>query len=273
MEEMELETNGQEHLDIERRSNGTQIFNEPYSPENIERIKTMIENFYNTGVKKFYSIHVDGETVVQRNCDARKFNTYLPFVGTHTKKVEVKLYSGYSPKCNTYIFYLHRGLSGAPQNAVNVKEQISQALAEQELKFELKQLQEELKKKNKKIEKLQSVIEGHSSWTPEAVNNTIMNGLTAVGKIGMMRNGGLQGVPQQENQPQSEVHVELEEEEPDNSKSGAIFQEMLKQYGDKTMKNALGWTGVLAAYPELQDVLREEVERIEKEKEESDGDE
>ncbi|MBD3637202.1 MAG: hypothetical protein HUJ25_07625 [Crocinitomicaceae bacterium] len=263
MEEMELDDN--RHLEIERKSNGSQLFTEPYSAENVARIKTMLENFNNTGVKKFYSVHVDGETVVQRTCDARKFNDYLPFLNKHTKKVEVKLYSGYSPKCNTYMFYLHQALSGVSENKIDVQEEIQKALTQQKLEFELEQLRAKLKEKNKKIEKLESVIEGHSKWTPENVNSAISQGIQALGQINLMRKGvGLQGAPAENHQPQSDVQVEIhnDEDSEDFSESREFFEEMLEEHGEETMKNAIGWMSVLAAYPHLQKRLKKEIDKL-----------
>ncbi|MBD3638160.1 MAG: hypothetical protein HUJ25_12480 [Crocinitomicaceae bacterium] len=266
MEEMETDNNG--HLEVERKSNGSQLFTEPYSAENIERIKSMLENFHNIGEKKYYSVHVDGETVVARTCDARKFNGYLPFLNKHTKKVEVKLYSGYSPKCNTYLFYLHNALSGVPQNNVDVQGEIKKALDKQKLEFELEQLKSKLKEKSKKIEKLEEVIEGHSKWTPENVNSAINQGIQALSQITLLRKGGsLQGAPAAHNQPQSEVHVEVQADEDDEeySETREFFEEMLEEHGEETMKNAIGWMSVLAAYPHLQKKLKKELDKINEE--------
>ena len=112
---------------IDKRGNGSQVFTEPYSPPAIGRLKHLVLTFYGQGERKYYSIIVDGETVVPKNCDGRKFNNYLRFVNKHTKTVEVRMYKGFSANCNKYLFVMTNGLSGSSKN-VDLKTEIDKAI-------------------------------------------------------------------------------------------------------------------------------------------------
>ena len=269
---MEERENIEERVAVETKANGSQIYNEPYSSEAIERLKSLVINFHNRGEKKYYSIHVDGETVVARNCDGRKFNDYLPFMSDYTKLVEVKLYAGYSPKCNRYMFYLHRGLSGVSQTEiknVDVQQKIKEALKQERLQNELNQLRAEVVKKERKIKKLKKVNDDHPTW-PMMLTDLANSGANIAGLLGFGKNRGLQGAPEQV-EADSEVEIEVEDSEESTSETHQIFQDLHAEYGEKGMKKLFGWLAVLAAHPELQKKLHKEFEKLAKEKEDKDG--
>lgn len=263
MEEMENRAIN-DPVGIETKANGSQVFNEPYSPEAIQRLQSLVNNFYQQGEKKYYSINVDGETVVAKNCDARKFNRYLPFVSEHTKKVEVKLYAGYSPKCNTYIFYIHRGLSGVPQQTnVDVQVEINKALEQDRLQNELDQLRREVEKKDKKLKKLKGIKDAIPEW-PDMLKGLIRTGVEAAGTLGFTRRPSLQGIPEQ-HAPETEVEVEMEGED-QSSEAREAFETLYEQLGEEQMVNLFNWMTAIGQSPKLQQKIQKEFEEMNQKK-------
>lgn len=236
--------------DIETRENGSQVYREPYSESAIDRLRKLVVKLYEQGERKYYSILVDGEIVVPRNADGRKFTRYLEFIDSDTKTIEVKMFYGYSPNCNRYIFIMNKGLKGVT-NEVDVQAQIRKALEEQKLQTELKKLREENAKKDKKIKKYKANQETGMDKFRDVVEQ--ITGV--VGAFGLKAPGALQGVPE----PETEVEIEAEEMEMDteHSEEELIYNQILQSVGKKGLKKALRVMAMLSAHPELEDKLTE----------------
>ncbi len=240
--------------DTERRSNGSQVHTEPYSETAINRLKHLVITFYNQGERKFYAIAVDGETVVPKNCDGRKFDRYLQFVNPQTKLVEVKMYQGTSPNCNKYQFVMNQPLSGIQNSKVDVDTEIKKALAEQEMKNELEWLRSEVEKKNKKIKKLKKIIE-NSGINMQAVTNFVKESKPLLGALGLGMGTGMAGIPQP---PETEVEIEPEEQDgEDFSEEQEIYHQLVDNVGKKGIKKALRVMTILSQHPELESSLEE----------------
>ena len=115
-------------LNQDKKENGVQVFTERYSESAINRLKDLVVKLYHLGERKFYAILVDGEFVVKKNCDGRKFDRYLNFVNKETREVEVRMHQGKSFNHNKYIFVLRKGLTGI-ENSETVQNRIDKALA------------------------------------------------------------------------------------------------------------------------------------------------
>ncbi len=68
----ELQDNPQ--FDRETRENGSQVFTQPYNEGALNSLKHLVLAFYDQGKRKYYSILVDGEMVVSKTSDGRKFD-------------------------------------------------------------------------------------------------------------------------------------------------------------------------------------------------------
>jgi len=153
-----------EPLDFESRnvprSNGSRVSTEPYSTEGLERIKRLLENFEQSGEPKNYSILVDGETVVPKTSNADLFDTHSAFFNDLTKEVQVRLYHGNSPNCNTYKFIVssQQSISGVQRD-----DRLDQALASQAKDMKILLLKDKVKRLKKKNIKLKSALEENSS--------------------------------------------------------------------------------------------------------------
>lgn len=262
------ELNEIQERDVEKRSNGSQVFTEPYSEASIGRLKNLVLAFFRQGERKFYSIHIDGETVVPKNSDGRKFNRYLQFLNKYTHSVEVRMYQGYSPNCNKYLFIVNKGLSGH-SDPEDVQDKINKALEEQRLQNELAQLRKELEKKTKKLKKLKRQAEESESGI-DKLNELVRGGAkiagTIAGAINAKNGGGLSGAEHQTAQPDAEVEVEIEEgvqpqtnPKKKKSKSERIFKDLVDTYGEEGLENAMGWMTVLSENPELQQMIKEQL--------------
>ncbi len=238
-----------EDFSRERRANGTEMFNEPYSQKAVNRLKKMLLTFYRHGETKYYSIHVDGETVLERNSDGRKFDRYLSFVDEETKTVEVRIYKSKSFNCNRYLFIVGKGLSGMGETKeVNMKEEIEKALKAQEKENELTYLRAELEKKERKLKKLKKIVSANEGgFSMGEVKNFMMEGK---GLIDAFR--GSPTASQLGATPESEVTIEAEESE---SEEQEIFNQIFANVGKKGIKKALNIMSILSQHPELEEVL------------------
>lgn len=252
--------------DITVRGNGTQVFTEPYSRAAIARLKNLILAFFNQGEDKWYSISVDGETVVQRTRDSRKFDDYERFVCEYTRHVEVKMFQGNSPNCNKYVFTIPtKSLNGIGSlSGADIQSQIDRAVEEHRVKMELEQTKTKLKeaeesilKKDKKLKKLKGEIPTGAD-TAEKWVNTISG---VIASISAARNPGLSGAPAQ---PNAEVSVEAdseEEEENDDTESLKIYKMLHEKFGEEQIIKAYNWLAVLAANPDIGEKIKEELDK------------
>ncbi len=240
-----------EEFSRERRANGTEMFNEPYSQKAVNRLKKMLLTFYQHGEIKYYSIHVDGETVVERNSDAQKFDRHLAFVDEETKTIEVRIYKSKSFNCNRYLFIVGKALSGVRETKeVNMKEEIEKALKAQEKENELTYLRAELEKKERKLKKLKKIVSANEGgFSMGEVKNFMMEGKGLIDAFrGSPTPSQLGATPS----PESEVTIEAEESE---SEEQEIFNQIFANVGKKGIKKALNIMSILSQHPELEEVL------------------
>lgn len=230
---------------IKKRKNGGQIFTEIYNPNRIERLKSIIKDFYQQGQKKRYCILVDGEMVVSINTDARNFDSYKRYLEGHTQSIEVRMFFGESPNCNRHIFHTsQKTLSGMPEK--DVEQKISEALEKQRIQTELESLRKELKRKDKIIEEYEE-MEEELSKKQLNINELLDKGLQFYAKVNASKNGTPPATPVQ-GIPQAEVEVHSEPE----TESEKHFQKLQEQFSEKELIKGLKTWKVFAKHPELR---------------------
>lgn len=238
----------------DKRRNGTSVFNEPYSAEGIERLKSMIKTYQSQERDKYYSILVDNETVVDRNNNFRNFDDYMPFVNDYTRTIEVRMYLGSSPNCNRHIFHKSEtSLKGATdfQKTVNIDAEITKALADQQRKFQLELIQKKLRKKDKQIRKLKQKL-GESSTGLEGIQDLASKAIEIAGMF-KGKQAQLSGPETQDAEVEIEAEQISEEEE--------IYNDLLNEVGTDGIKKALRVMELLSKHPELEDVLNNELKK------------
>lgn len=253
--------------EVEVRGNGTQVFTEPYSKEGIARLKNLVMAFYDQGENKYFSIAIDGETVVHRTCDGRKFDLHEKFISQHSQHIEVKMYQGLGPNCNKYQFTISRGLSGTGQ-IMDQQRQIEKAKEEERMKIELDSTKKELKeakelleKKSKKLKKLKGEMPTGAE-TIEKLAGTLSG---VISTIASARNPALAGTPQ----PQAEVKIEREseaeieenEQEEDEPKSLQTYNSIVEKYGEDQVNKAFSWLIAISENPDLMEKFKDELNK------------
>jgi hypothetical protein len=230
---------------IHQRKNGGKVFTERYNPQRIERLKSIVKDFYQQGQKKRYCILVDGEMVVSINADARNFDGYKRYLEGHTESIEVRMFFGDSPNCNRHIFQTNQGpLAGVPDQTVEQK--ISEALEKQRILNELDSLKKELKRKDEIIEEYQE-MEEEMGKKQLNINELLDKGFQLYTKFNANKNGSpaptqVQGLPQSE----VEVHSEPETE------SERQFQKMQEKHSEEELLKGLKAWRLFAKHPELK---------------------
>jgi hypothetical protein len=257
--------------DVSVRANGSQVFTEPYSEGGIDRLKNMVLTFYQQGDRKFYSISVDGEVVVQKTSDGRKFDRYLQFLDKNTNTVEVRMYQGASPNCNKYQFIVSKGLTGPSSVAKgDIDTQIQRALENQRRQFDFEKLQKDLAKEKKKRRKLQKINESADTGLAQ-ITKILENGTQLFGALGFgKKQPGFSGVIQ----PQAEVEIEMESpstattEEPQKKETVfalKVLEHLRKTFGEEAVNNALGWLSAIVNHPQIQETIKAELDKLNKE--------
>lgn len=250
--------------EIAIRSNGSQVFTEAYSGQAVKRLKDLVKAFYNQGERKYYCILVDGEIVVPKNADVRKFSRYLQFINKNTHQVEVRMYQGTSPNCNKYLFIFNKAaaLSGN-SSELSVQEQIEKALEKQRIENELVSLKEQLEQTIEERDELIKENEERGTGL-EQLTKLLKEVAPLAGAFGLTPKTGLAGTTQ-EAKPDAEVDIEIESEKkestPENKENNQILNDLKRAYGEDGTKNALGWVATINDNQELQNVIREELNR------------
>ena len=230
-----------------KKSSG-KVYREVYDPERIERLKNIISDFEKQGSKKYYSILVDGETVVAKNHNAYNFDGYKKYLLSNTHNIEVRMYFGTSPSSNRHIFQTGQAsLQGIRQE--DVEEQIQKALAKQKAENELLNLQNELKKKNKKLLKMKELeIEIEELKKKQDIKALLKEGMTLVQSFKGDKPPALQGTPENNAEVQVEVEQEFEE-----TKADKFYNQLLDKYDEKKVIEAIKTWHVFTKYPELKE--------------------
>lgn len=128
---------------------------EHLDPVRIQWLKTVIEGHFNQGKRKRYSILVDGEMVVPVTSNPEHFEDYERYVTSSTRTVEVRMYFGKSPKFNSHQF--KAGFAGLNGTQGEFKQQMETALKQKDQEHQISRLEDKIKRKDKKIEKLEEL--------------------------------------------------------------------------------------------------------------------
>lgn len=235
----------------DHRNRTRRVFTEVYTPERIERLKSIIRDFQQQGNGRRYCILVDGEMVVPVNTDENNFDNYQRYINAHTETVEVRMFFGKSPNCNRHVFHTKpTSLNGTPEK--DIEQRIKEALQKQKMETQMSLLKRELKRKNKKLRQYK-VLQAELDEKKIDIKELISKGIELYGQFnanqkGVVAPGAVEGTPPAE----VEVHIEPE------SKADKHYQQMKGQYSEKELEKALKTWEIFAAYPQL----REEFNRV-----------
>ena len=140
-----------------------------YSEEQMELLKTILNNAAKKDKAKSYEILVGGLKAVEKTKDIDEFDSYLNFINEDSKQVEVRFfYTHESPKFKKHILLIgntpppvetkNEGLSG-----IEIQHKISEGIRAEREKWERdaaqKELQKELNEKNELIKENDKYIE------------------------------------------------------------------------------------------------------------------
>jgi acylphosphatase len=230
-----------------KKSSG-KIYREVFDPERIGRLKSIVSDIEKQGSQKFYSILVDGETVVAKNYNANNFDNYKKYLLSNTQNIEVRMYFGTSPSSNRHIFQTAQtSLGGLRQE--DVDEQIKKALAKQKAESELLNLQNQLKKKNKKLLKMKELeVEIEELKKKQDIKSLLKEGMHLVQNFKTGTPPPLQGTP--ENNTEVEVEIAAENEE---TQADKFYHQLLEKYKEKEVIEAIKTWRVFTQYPELKE--------------------
>lgn len=233
----------QEHqeIDIKRRATGS-TFTEGFDPVRIERLKTIIQDYEDQGKEKWYSIIVDGEMVVPNNATASNFDKYKRYIIGNSNTVEVRMYFGKSPNFNRHVFKTnYSALAGTPSK--DVDQIVKDALEKERKNNKILMLQQELKRKNKKL-KQYKLLQAELDEKKLDIKDLVKDGIQLMGQFQAMKNGAtpVQGIQD------AEVEVKVESESPVD----LHFNQLKKDYEGEELEKAIKIWEIFTAYPQLQ---------------------
>lgn len=230
-----------QEIDIKRKATGS-TFTEGFDPVRIERLKTIIQDYEDQGKSKRYSIIVDGEMVVPVNSAAENFDKYTRYIIGSSNTVEVRMYFGQSPNFNRHVFKTnYSALSGTPSR--DVDQIVKDALEKERKDNKILLLQQELKRKNKKLKQYKS-LQAKLDEKKLDLKDLVKDGIQLMGQFQAMKSGAspVQGIPE------AEVEVQVESESP----SDLHYMQLKKDYEDKELEKAIKIWEIFTAYPQLQ---------------------
>lgn len=233
----------QEHheIEIKRRATGS-TYTEGFDPVRIERLKTIIQDFEDQGKQKRYSIIVDGEMVVPVNSEANNFDKYKRYIIGNSNTVEVRMYFGKSPNFNKHVFKTnYSALSGTPSK--DVDQIVKEALENERKNNKILMLQQELKRKNKKLKQFKA-LQAELDDKKLDIKDLLKDGIQLMGQFQAMKNGGapVQGIEE------AEVEVHAEPETP----AELHFKKLKQDYDGEELEKAVKIWEIFTAYPGLQ---------------------
>lgn len=267
-EELRESTSGE--FEHQKRDNGTQVFREAYSEGAIERLKHLIGTSYKEGKKRFYAIMVDGERVVDKTCDVRKFDAYLKYRNPFTKMITVLMYMGYGFNCNRYEFtVVTPGLSGV--SSMTPEEQIQKAIAEYKREQEYAALQKEIKKKNKKLKELKAIQEeieaSESGLDFEKVTGMVGQALGLVQQIkgggGQPQLGGVQNAESEDEEDDLVIEPMSDSEEAPKKKKSEehmLFKALFNDLGSQQIIEMVSFLRNMSEHPDLKEKFQNELD-------------
>ena len=230
-----------------------QVFYRPYSPERLNNIKKLIENFEQQGMTKYYAILVDGEVCIPRGAGLDGFDNYLEFLHPESETVEVRLFMGESPNYKLHVFNIKEtapqsyGLNGLG-GAVSVEEQIAKALEKKQLEWELEKTQDKLKRKNKALRRYREDEESKPGISLDGIIEKVIPLL-----------GAIKGVPKE----LPEAGVSGVEDTGDaqmvghDSPADKHLAQLKKQFTEKDVLQAVRLAEIFLRNPQLHPQLRE----------------
>lgn len=243
------------------RDNGSKVTTQPYSKQNVSWLKRLIHDSYRNGNPKMFDIRINGEIVVSKNSDGRRFDDYLRYFNETTTAVEIRLYQGSSPNCNKYIYMTEQAasLSGTP----TVSAQIQKALEQDRQKRELAELRAENERLKRKIKKLK--IAAQKGQPMQQLRGL----LSDVGAAYQTIKGAnpLAGVDQtrvadQNEQAQEDTEVEIEVEvESEESEADQVYHMVKDKLGEQNTITCYRMINELGQHPELFKKMQQELKR------------
>lgn len=235
------------------------VFTEKYSPERLNALKRLINNQNQQGIKRDFSISIDGEVIVPRSSEPLMFDTYQRYIEAHTKTIEVRLYFGESPNSNLYIFDLEGQSANQSLGSIPAGQQFKEddrielILQKKDLENQLNFIKYELKRNKKKVKKYKK-IKGETAGMD--IKELLLNGIEIfkqynISKQPALVQGQMEGV--QESQVQIEPEVEL-------SKVEKKFQKLKANHSEAELEQALAAWSLLAKHPEVMEQVAQIIE-------------
>ena len=159
--------------------------NERFQDNTLEKIKRILEVWDEKGTPRFYSVQVDGETIVSRTNNPGEFDHVKAFVFHNTEQIRIAYYRGNEIEPVEEVTYTVQkekeksgGLSG-----VEIDERISQALEAERRKWEHEQLKKELSETKKELTEAEDHIDNLETLVEELKSSKNKLGNVHVGEV------------------------------------------------------------------------------------------
>mgnify|MGYP001597617415 CR=1 FL=1 len=143
--------------------------NETFRDNTLEKIKRILEVWDEKGTPRFYSVQVDGETIVSRTNNPSEFENVKAFVFHNTEQIRIVYFRGNESEPMEEVVYTipkekekSNGLSG-----LEIDERISQALEAERRKWEHEQIKKELSDTKKELTEAEDHIENLETLVEE----------------------------------------------------------------------------------------------------------
>lgn len=141
-------------------------FNRPYSPEIVGHIREFLETEQTNGTPREYLVKIDGQQIFPKTANLEMFETYQSFLTPGTHSVSFIIYKGGSRHNDKFtLAYSTPNAAEQSLNGLDREEEFAERLARHDNENELLELREingklreKLRKKKKKISRLEETI-------------------------------------------------------------------------------------------------------------------
>jgi len=226
-----------------------------YSPENVDKIREIIESAIEQGVPRDFEIEINDRPVIHRCCDLDRFDRHESYLRSDTHTVTFKIFYGSSPNCKKYFLTVpgreanSQVLQGAPDSP------IAKMIAAERNKWEHDLLQKEHSRLKADYEEIKTenseLKEQVKAYEKKVLHLGNIDLLEVGGKLlgnALTRNPGLLGGVLPQGPPpeaQGEASYEVVEEE-GSSYFCQQVEELFSQFTPEEQPFLLGFIEALA---------------------------
>lgn len=157
--------------------------NEIFRENTLEKIKRILQVWDEKGTPRFYSVQVDGETILSRTNNPSEFDNVRSFIFHNTEKITITYYRQLENEPVEEVTYVLQREKSNGLSGLEIDERIQQALEAERRKWEHEQLRKELSDTKKDLTEAEEYIDNLENLVEELKSSRNKLGNVHVGEV------------------------------------------------------------------------------------------